>query len=180
MTIDRRAMVRINRGMGVLSLLIGLVLVGGAARVTLRYRAFIARAVATPGRVVENVPTTFTTTSTVGSLPQRHTSYCAVVEYVSRAGETRRYKDNDICFNPPSFRIGQIVTVRMDPTDSTSVHIDHGNRVYFVPLAVAIVGVLALLGGAQRLAGRGLREVVPEQDVPIIPSAPSSAAYRNV
>jgi hypothetical protein len=42
---------------------------------------------------------------------------------------------------------------------------------YLIPLAVAVVGALCVLGGIQRLAGRGLPPVAPI--VPIIAADPS-------
>jgi hypothetical protein len=174
---DRSTMVGINRGMGIISVAIGLALVTGASIFALRYHAFIETSTAVPARVVANAQRTWTTTTSDGTTHLPRISYCAVVEYSEPGGVTHRYQDADLCMNPPSFQIGQVVTLRYDPGDDTRVHIDRGNKIYLAPLVVAVVGALCILGGVQRLAGQGMP--VAATPVPIIEAGPS-AVYRNV
>lgn len=172
MNINRDMLVRVNQIAGVGSVVIGLVVMTAAGIWALHMRAFTRDAAAVPGQVVANVEKDWRTTSSTGSATgPTHRSYCAVVHYVDRGGKARSYRD-DSCLNPASFRVGDVVTVRYDPEDQTHVAIDRGETVYLIPLAVAVVGALCVVGGVQRLAGRGLPLAV-DPTVRIIPGDPS-------
>jgi hypothetical protein len=176
MNMDRGMMVRINRAVGIVSVVIGLAVMSGAGIWAMQHRSFMRDAAVAHGQVVANVEKEWTSTSSSGSTTRTQHSYCSVVHYVDRAGAARTFEDN-ICFNPPSFRVGDVVTVRYD-ADRTHVMIDRGDKVYLVPLAVAVFGTLCLVGGVQRLAGRGLPPVVDVPDVPIVAADPSTV-YRS-
>jgi len=173
-TLDRRTIIVVNRTMGVLSLVVGVAMLAGAAIWSARHREFVRSAATARGQVVANVAKTWTDrpSGSSGSSGVHRLSYCAVVNYADRNGEARSYQDN-ICFNPASFRVGDAVTIRYDPRDPSRIMIDRGDKVYLIPLAVGVVGALCLLGGFQRLAGRNLPPSnVPE--VPIIPIDPAA------
>jgi hypothetical protein len=169
MNIDRDMMMRINRIAGIGSIVIGLGIMTAAGIWTMRTWTFGRDAAAARGVVIANIQKEWMTTPQSGGTTT-HTSYCALVRYVDGAGKARDYRD-DFCFNPPSFRVGDVVTVRYDPENQARIAIDRGNKVYLVPLAVAVVGALCVLGGIQRLAGRGLPPAAPV--VPIIVADPS-------
>ena len=172
MNIDRDMLVRINRIAGIGSVVIGLAVMTVAGIWALHMWTFTRDAAAVSGQVVANVEKDWRSTSNTGSTTgPTHRSYCAVVHYVDRSGKARSYRD-DICFNPASFRVGDVVTVRYDPENQSHVVIDRGEKVYLIPLAVAVVGALCVVGGVQRLAGRGLPPAV-DPTVPIIPADPS-------
>jgi hypothetical protein len=175
---DRRMMVRINRALGIVSVAVGLAVITGAGIWAASHRAFARDAAAAPGQVVANVEKEWTTTGSGGSTTHTQRSYCAVVHYVDRTGKARSYRD-DVCFNPPSFRVGDVVTVRYDPADEAHAMIDRGDKVYLIPLAVGVFGALCVLGGVQRLAGRGLPPAV-DPTVPILEADPSRTVYRSV
>lgn len=180
MALGRATIVRINRAMGILSLAIGLALLLGAGIWSTRHRGFVRGAGMARGEVVANVKKEWTDPQGApGSTRLVHQSYCAVVHYVDRTGEARIYQD-DVCFNPPSFQIGDSVTVRYDPRNTTRVMVDRGNKVYLVPLVIAVVGALCLVGGLQRLSGRNLPPSPTETPtVPILQADPSGSIYRS-
>jgi len=177
MVFDRGTLTRINRALGCLSLVLGVGALGGAADSVVHYQRFLRRAGAADGTVVANAAKTFTTTSRTGSTVT-HLAYCAVVRYKAQNGEDRTFQD-DICFNPPSFAIGATVIVRYDRRVPAHVMIDRGNRAYWPAIAVALVGLLCMVGGAQRLSGRWLPQAPDEQNVPIIPADPTGTVYRK-
>jgi hypothetical protein len=169
---DRATIGRINRAMAILSLALGLALLLGAGIWSARHREFVKGAAAVRGEVVAYVQKVWTDApGTPGSTGLQHQSYCAVVHYMDPAGEARSYQD-DICFNPPSFQVGDTVTLRYDPRNTTHVMVDRGNKVYVVPLVVALVGVLCIVGGVQRLTGRYVPVASEIPQVPILQADP--------
>jgi len=155
--LDRSTLLRVNRIAGIVSVVIGFAVVGAAGVWALRYRILTTQSRATQGRVIENVPTRWHEANRDGggNMGTQRTSYCAVVAYVDRAGQQHAYRD-DLCMNPPSFRVGQFVTVFYDADHPAQALIDRGSRRYVVPLAIAVFGILCLVGGTQRLMGRGI------------------------
>ena len=84
---------------------LGLAVMSGAGMWALRHWSFMRDAAAAHGQVVANVEKEWTSKPSSGSTTRTQHSYCSVVHYVDRAGTARIYEDN-ICFNPPSFRVG--------------------------------------------------------------------------
>jgi hypothetical protein len=178
MVLDRSTLVRVNRVVGILSLVIGLALLVGAAVLGAHHLGFVSSAAAVRGEVVANVTKEWTGPPAAGLSTAQHRSYCAVVHYVDLEGVARTYQDS-FCVSPPSFRIGDSVTVRYDPEKPASVMIDRGEKFYVIPLAIAIVGVLCVSGGVWRLTGRNLPPVTETMHVPIIPVDRSGSSYRS-
>jgi hypothetical protein len=160
-TLDRSTLVTVNRVLGIVSVAIGVAVTGAAGVWALHYRVLTTQSVTTRGRVIENVPKEWTAATHDGLAGMQHTSYCAVVSYADRVGRQHAYQE-DFCMNPPSFQVGQVVTVFYDANQPAKASIDRGSRIYLVPLGIAIFGILCLVGGTQRLMGRGMPEPVLE------------------
>lgn len=130
----------INLAMVVISLAVGsaFILVGGWFVHRHHLDEFIFGRATAQGRVVENYP------STGGS------TYRAIVYF--RAQDGRDVTVGDwISLNPPSFRVGQSVTLFYDPKDPQHAMIDRGWKNY-LPLGIpGVMGFLMILGGIQRL-----------------------------
>jgi hypothetical protein len=142
----------LNRSLGAVVGLVGLAFLLGAWLWVSHERRFRREAVATSGRVIANVM----------QLPPghpihpRHVSYCAVVAYSIAPGQPPVQYRDDLCSNPPSFTVGQSVKVYYDAAKPTRAMIDHGAGMYWIPGALGVFGLVCLLGGLQRLAGRGI------------------------
>ncbi len=163
MNIDRDMLLRVNRIAGIGSIVIGLAVMPAAGIWALHMWTFTRDAAVVAGHVVANVEKDWRSTSNTGSTTgPTHRSYCAVVHCVDRSGNARSYRD-DICFNPASFRVGAPVTVRYDPANPMHVAIDRGEKVFLIPLVVAIVGALCVVGGVQRLAAAGCHRPLPRR-----------------
>jgi hypothetical protein len=146
-----------NRLVGVIAATLGVALLLGGGLWTSHHRRFMHDALTAPGQVIDYAETQSTSTS--GTSPAAtttvHRSYCAVVRFTDRDGRVTTYRDN-VCSSPPSFRLGQTVTVYYDPHNSSDALVDHGLIVYALPVACAVFGLVCLLAGLQRLAGRGI------------------------
>jgi hypothetical protein len=56
--------------------------------------------------------------------------------------------------------------------------IDRGEKVFLIPLVVAVVGALCVVGGVQRLGGRWLPSAI-DPTVPIIAADLSRTTWRD-
>lgn len=124
MSLDTATMDRIRRGMSAVSLLFGLALLLGGGYFLERQREFIARSVAAEGRVIEN--------ERVRGRSSSRSSYRAIVRFTDQRGEPVLYHDS-IAFNPPSFSVGQSVTIFYDPQNPQDAMIDRGAKNYLIP-----------------------------------------------
>jgi Protein of unknown function (DUF3592) len=78
------------------------------------------------------------------------TFYRAMVRFNAQGGSETTVGDW-IALRPPSFSVGQGVTVFYDPEDPQHAMIDRGWKNYAVPGIPAAMGFLMILGGLQRL-----------------------------
>lgn len=150
MSLDAATMDRIRQGMTTVSLLFGLALLLGGGYFLERQREFIARSVAAEGRVIENERVQWTANNGRGS---SRTSYRAIVRFTDQHGEPVVYHDR-VAFNPPSFSVGQSVTVFYDPQNPQMAMIDRGAKNYLIPGIAFGLGALITVSWLPRLFRR--------------------------
>jgi len=172
MPLDRSTIMRINRGVGVVGLVAGIVVAWVAAAWTIRTRAFIATAAPAQGQVIVNQPVVWQDRDSHGasSSTVTRTSYRAVVRFTDGAGRSIILRDT-IAFNPPSFAVGQRVPVLYDPQRPARALIDRGARLYLVPGVAGVFAALMVLGSLQRLFDRRLAADLNPPAVPYLPAA---------
>jgi hypothetical protein len=138
----------INLAMVVISLVVGaaFIVVGGWYVHRFHMDEFIFGRTTAQGRVIENHPS--------GEVSGK-TTYMAIVYF--KAQDDRDVTIDDwLGMNPPSFRVGQSVTLFYDPDDPQHAMIDRGWKNY-LPLGIpGGMGFLMILGGIQRLRARAL------------------------
>jgi hypothetical protein len=133
----------INLVMVVISLVVGsaFILVGGWFVHRHHLDEFIFGRATAQGRVVENYP---------GGGVSGKPTYFAIVYFKAQDGRDVTV-DDWIALNPPSFRVGQNVTLFYNPDDPQHALIDRGWKNY-LPLGIPSgMGFLMILGGIQRL-----------------------------
>jgi Protein of unknown function (DUF3592) len=140
----------INRVMVVISLAVGsaFILVGGYWIHRLHLDEFIFNRATAQGQVVENRKN-LVGSSNAGRFLGR-TSYRAMVRFSAHGGGDVTVGDW-IALSPPSFQVGQNVTLFYDPEDPQRAMIDRGWKNYLAPGIPGVMGFLMILGGLQRL-----------------------------
>lgn len=136
MSLDAATMDRVRQGITTVSLLFGLTLLLGGGYFLERQREFIARSVSAQGRVIEN--------ERVRGRSSSRSSYRAIVKFTDHHGEPVLYHDG-IAFNPPSFHVGESVTIFYDPQNPQRAMIDRGAKNYLIPgIAFGLGGLITL------------------------------------
>jgi Protein of unknown function (DUF3592) len=132
----------INMVMVVISLAVGsaFILVGGWFIHRHHLDEFIFGRATAQGRVIENHPS-----GQVSGVP----TYFAIVYFKAQDGRDVTI-DDWIGLSPPSFRVGQSVTLFYDPEDPQHAMIDRGWKNYLLPGIPGGMGFLMILGGIQR------------------------------
>lgn len=84
-------------------------------------------------------------TGTVSEVELRHyadgNSYCPVIRFNARHGGTYTHY-SDVCSWPPSFEVGQKVTIYYDPADPTRSQLDDLMGVWFIPALMSFMGLI--------------------------------------
>ena len=150
MSFDAVTIDRIRRGVTAVSLLFGLALLLGGGYFLERQREFIAKSVAAEGRVIENERIQWTNNNGRGS---SRSSYRAIVSFTDRNGQTFTCRDK-IGMNPPSFSVGQNVTILYEPQNPQTAMIDRGAKNYLIPGIAFGLGALITLSWLPRLFRR--------------------------
>jgi hypothetical protein len=82
-------------------------------------------------------------TGTVSEVELRHysdgNSYCPIVQYNTRLGQTYSH-NSDVCSWPPSFEVGQLVTIYYDPANPSNSQLDSFMGVWFIPALFTFMG----------------------------------------
>ena len=140
-----------TRVMILISLVIGsaFIVVGGWWVHRSHADEFIFSRVAAQGQVVENRPV-YVASSSTGRGFLGGTFYRAIVRFRAQGGRDLTV-DDWIALHPPSFRVGQSVTLFYDPEDPQHAMIDRGWKNYLAPGIPGVMGFLMILGGLQRL-----------------------------
>jgi Protein of unknown function (DUF3592) len=146
MSLDAGMMERIRRGVMAVSLIFGLALLLGGGYFAERKREFIAKSVAVEGRVIENERVDWYDKDKRLS----RTSYRAVVSFKDRSGRAFTHRD-EIGMNPPSFSVGQSVTIFYDPENPQKAMIDRGAKNYLISGIALGLGALITLSWLPRL-----------------------------
>ena len=68
-------------------------------------------------------------------------SYCPVVEFTTRAGQTVSY-DSNFCSAPPAYSVGQQVNMIYDPRNPKNAQLQGFFEAYTAPLVVGGLGFL--------------------------------------
>jgi hypothetical protein len=144
--------IRINRIIGVVGLLVGLVLLLGGSFVIHQHHLdeFLFKRAVAEGQVVENRRREIHP-RTGGNSDLPFTTYHAIVRFTDQRGQLVTYSD-EFGFSNPSFHVGQTVTIFYDPQNSQHAMIDRGLKNFIVPGICFIFGGLMVLGSLQRLA----------------------------
>ena len=139
-----------NRIIAVVSLGVGLAIVAvcGWTAHRVHLDEFVIHHARAQGRVVENQAVQ------VGRGSPGGTFYRAVVRFRPGAGRDVTV-DDWMSESPPSFRVGESVTVIYDPEEPDHAMIDRGWENYLAPGITAAFGLLMILGGLQRLRRAG-------------------------
>jgi len=144
----------VNRAMILISLAAGsaFILAGGWWIHRFHMDEFIFNRAIAQGRVVENKSVQVASSSRfLGG-----TSYRAIVRFKAQGGREVTLSDW-VTFNPPSFRVGQTVSVFYDPDEPGHAMVDRGWKNYLPPGIPGVMGLLMILGGVQRWLKRGPR-----------------------
>jgi hypothetical protein len=121
----------------ILFLVIGLILLAGGARITLRTQSFRRHASAAAGVVVENV----------WSQDSDSSVYCPKVEFRTESGRSVTFISS-VGSRPPAFHEGESVTVLYDPNDPTHAAIDTVMEQWFPSMILCGLGAVgSLIGG---------------------------------
>lgn len=147
MRLDSSRLAMLNRGVGVVALVAGVALTGAAAWWMLDRARFEAGAAVAEGRVVENRQVQWTSGD---NNTKSHIAYHAIIRFTDRVGQIVTVQD-ELGLSPPAFSIGQAVPILYDPHSPHHAVVDRGRRVYFIPMAIATLGLLIVIGGLQRL-----------------------------
>jgi hypothetical protein len=134
----------INLVLVVISLAVGSAFILAAGWFVHRFHMdeFIFGRATAQGRVIENYPR--------GEVSGK-TTYMAIVYFKAQDGRDVTI-DDWLGMNPPSFRVGQSVTLFYDPENPQHAMIDRGWKNY-LPLGIpGVMGFLMILGGIQRLS----------------------------
>ena len=126
--------------------LIGILLLALSFFFEQKTTAFIAKAVKADGVVSDMVR----------SYSNRSYSYAPVVRFVARDGKKIEFKSS-VSSNPPSYRIGQKVTVFYDPENPQTAKINSFMSLWALPAVTGGVGTLFLLVSAAISFGVTLR-----------------------
>jgi hypothetical protein len=138
----------INRVVGVIGLIVGLVfLFGGGVWIHRNHLdQFVLKPAMAEGQVVENQRVDYYLRG-----KWTRASYRAIVKFTDRNGQLITLPDW-IAFKPPAYFVGQPVNVFYDPQNSQSAMIDRGAKNCFLFLVFGGFGGLMVLGSLQRLA----------------------------
>jgi hypothetical protein len=139
---DPGVVLAINLVLVVISLVVGsaFLVVGGWFAHRFHMDEFIFRRATAQGRVIENYPS---------GRVSGETTYVAIVYFKAQDGRDVTV-DDWIGLNPPSFRVGESVTLFYDPAEPQHAMIDRGWKNY-LPLGIpGGMGFLMILGGIQR------------------------------
>jgi len=147
MRLDSSRFAMLNRVMAWLGLATGIGLVGAAGWWMANRARFEAGAIAGEGRVIENRQVQWTSGA---NNTNSHIAYHAMIRFTDRVGQVVTVQD-ELGLSPPAFSVGQAVPILYDPHSPHHAVVDRGRRVYFIPMAIATVGLLILLGSVQRL-----------------------------
>jgi hypothetical protein len=71
-------------------------------------------------------------------------SYCPIVQFNTRLGQSYTHR-SDVCSWPPSFDVGQQVTIYYDPASPNNSQLDSFMGVWFIPALFTFMG--AIFGG---------------------------------
>lgn len=84
-------------------------------------------------------------TGTVSENELRHysdgNSYCPIVDFTTRLGQTYSHH-SDVCSWPPSFEVGQKVTIYYDPANPNNSQLDSFLGVWFIPVLFTFMGLV--------------------------------------
>jgi hypothetical protein len=150
MSLDAGTIERIRRGMTAVALVFGLALLVGGGYFVERQREFIAKSVAAEGRVIQNEEVHRTDNNGRGF---SHTSYRAIVNFTDRRGQVFTHHD-DVALNPPSFSVGESVTILYDPQNPQKAMIDRGAKNYLISGIALGLGALITLSWLPRMMRR--------------------------
>jgi len=138
------------KGFGMIFIGIGGLLLAIAAFVFFREQAFLGRAQTVTGTVSD-----FDVSNSEDS-----NSYCPVIDFRTRNGESVEYHAN-VCSAPPAFDIGDKVEVVYDPEDIRHVQMNGFWSKYVGPVVLAAIGLPFFLWGA-----RGMAPAKPKSSTP--------------
>ena len=145
--LDAATLGGINRAVGYIGLVVGLVILLGGGWFIHRNHLdqFLLKSSVAEGQVVENQRVdSYRHGSWSGS------SYRAVVHFADHSGEIVKVQDW-VSFKPPAFWVGQRVKIFYDPKNPQYAMIDRGPKNYLLLAIVCVFGGLMVLGGFQRL-----------------------------
>ncbi len=141
----------INRAIGVVGLAVGLAIVfgGGYWIHRIHLDEFLFKRAVAEGQVIENRQERWYSRDSSGS-SSSYISYRAIVRFADGWGQMVTHADM-IAFSPPSFGVGQRVTVFYDPREPQHAMIDRGPKNFLVPGVCLVFAGLVILGSLQRL-----------------------------
>lgn len=123
-------------------LLIGLGLLAGCAYLIRKTRLFLERAMETPGRVVEMRAVS----------DSDGTTHMPVVEFTAPSGDRAQF-ESGFSSSPPSYRVGDAVTVLYDPQNFKDARIRSFLSLWIAPLLFGVLGGVFTGLGAAMLTG---------------------------
>jgi Protein of unknown function (DUF3592) len=147
------SLILVSHVFGAIALVLGCTLFLGSAILLHRNQLdeFILRASVAEGLVIQNRGKEVYPGSGSRTLP--FTSYQAIVRFTDQRGQTVIYADK-FGFNPPSFNVGQRVTMFYDRQNPQHAMIDRGLKNYLIPVVCFTLAGLMIFGGLQRLSQR--------------------------
>jgi len=150
-----RAPSRLWRGIGLVVLVVGPLLVLGAGVAAALEVAFRLRAEVTTGRIVEMRAVSSERVRSAGEMQTRRTlSYLPVFAFTLPDGREVR-AEGSFTSNPPCCAVGDVVTVRYLATDPTRARTAGFMGSWLVPVLLLVVGGgLTAMGWALRRGGK--------------------------
>jgi len=131
---------------------IGLVLLAIGGVMYLINAVFISRA--------ELVDGTVTLINTSFDADYNSTTYCPLVRYTTKAGQTLTY-DSDVCSSPADYKVGDQVQVYYDPQDPGKAQIKNFWSQYLQSITMGGLGLPFVGLGALLLVSSRRRKPVP-------------------
>lgn len=120
---------------------IGLVMALIAGGMFVYTQSWLGRTVAVEGQVIELAG------SGGGGPGRRSGSYYPVVAFTAQDGRKFEFRSG-MGSNPPTFQVGEMVTVRYRPDDPQSAGIDAFFSLWFLPLMFGGIGVIFMIVAA--------------------------------